>query len=181
MKYVNLRKLFYSFIISFVLVLVIVMFKSDRSFLSELEITLSIFSTALFIFLFLSFYFGLRIKKEALNLKLKFIEFNEIDSTSPDISFSDGLSGIVVSIILWIVAGIILSLLLSLFITIFWIAFVLFLTGFFWVFSRAVRIAFIKSRISKRNMGKSLAFSLFFTIIYVSWFYAVIEISKILS
>jgi len=88
---------------------------------------------------------------------------------TPTIDAGDGIGGIIVSILLWIVLAIIVIALLILFEALIWASWAILLAMLYWIFIRAMRIVFVKSRITKGNLKQSIFYGLYYSIAYVGW------------
>jgi hypothetical protein len=106
-------------------------------------------------------------------------------SNLPDVTPSfelagEGLGGIILSIVSWIVFIIVIFLLLYVLANMVWgIIFVLAVIVY-WIFYRALRLAFIKSRSCKGKVLLSLGYGLMYTIMYMSWVYGALLGFKVL-
>lgn len=172
-----------------IITLLLVSLLSNRSFLTELEITLGIVSFGLFIFLAFGLYRGVRLEKPiqadldtpsfaAFDPALSFVPVLDAPKLNVDIpnlgDAGDDIVGCLVSILLWIAISIVL-------VIAFWllaqlVAFVLpwILLALYWVFYRALRVVFAKSRTCRGKLGLSLGYSLLYTLLYVGWMFVIL-------
>jgi hypothetical protein len=171
-------------IISFVVIIVtaiIVFIVSKRPLYDELEITISIIAFALFLFLTYGLYNGAAIIDKPIFPKFK--QLNGIDFTGGVIDFeiSQGIGGLIGSIILWIFFSIVMVILITLFLTVIWSAILIFSFILYWLFFRAMRLVFLKSPECKGNLGMSFKYSFVYSLLYTGWILGIIMISKYFS
>lgn len=170
------------FVIVSLITLFIVFIVSEKSIFTRIEITISIMAAILFAFLVFGLYYGIRMKKEQMEVpipKLGPDTFNPdlaLDGCSEGIFLADDFAGFFGTLLL----GIILALVISLLFPAIWGGFLMLFAGLFWVFSRALRIVFTKSRICKGNLSLSLRYGLKYTFIYTGWIFIVIFIINLI-
>ncbi len=140
----------------------------------------SILSSVFFLFIAVSLYRGFQIKDGVGDLTKK-INTDYLPDTSslgnfdiPDISAGDGIGGIIVGILLWIVAAVILALFIWIFSFALWAIIIGFAAMLYWIFFRALRLAFRHSEECKGDFGKSSMYGLVYTLIYNFWIFGVI-------
>jgi hypothetical protein len=161
---------------------VLVFLLGHRSTFVEMQITLLIVSLSLFTFLTVGLYKGIRIKKERL-IADKWKPFDypyTLDIVSDFLDIGDGLVGIVISFLAWIAISIILLFLLWLLLNALWLTVFALGIAICWVFYRALRLVFIKSRICRGKILPSIGYSLLFTALYAGWIFGLTWVSKYL-
>lgn len=173
----------------FVLSTGLVFFLGHRSVFVELQITLAVISFCLFNFLSVGLYKGIRIKKDKFS-DSKFEALDVMDVSSGldvpsigDLEFpdtGDDLVGIIISIVLWILVSVVLVTILFFLANFVWAVLLVLVFIIYWVFYRALRQAFIKSRICKGNIIKSMGYGFIYTVLYTGWIFGVIWISNYL-
>ncbi|MBL6445613.1 hypothetical protein JMN32_04790 [Fulvivirga sp. 29W222] len=157
---------------------------NHRTIIENSLISLSILCVALFTFMTVGLYNGFNIYDD-LSHKLKFTWRGSSSWTdvnfSPDLPVEldgdDACAGILISIVVWILVtiGIILFLFLAeLILSFAWIALV---AVIYWVFIRALKLVFSKSRKCEGNLLRSFYYGFSYTTLYLGWVYGVIYVS----
>lgn len=90
----------------------------------------------------------------------------------------DDLIGIIISIVLWILVSVVLLTVLFFLANVIWAVLLVLGLIIYWVFYRALRQAFIKSRICKGNILKSIGYGFVYTVLYTGWIFGIIWSSK---
>jgi hypothetical protein len=161
-----------------ILVALVVFLLGHKAFIKELEITLLIISLCLFSFLFIGLYRGVRVKNKPIVegewKSLGSEKYLDVMSYGPDftpaLEIGEGLGGMILGIIAWILITIVALFLLFFLANILWgVVFVLGVV-IYWIFYRALRLAFVKSRLCKGKFGQSLGYSSLYTGLYIGWF-----------
>ncbi len=98
----------------------------------------------------------------------------------PSIEVGDGIGGLIMSILLWIGMTIIIFVLLVLLEAFFWVSIFIILAMLYWVFFRALKFVFSKSKDSKGDIGISAIYSLSYTVLYLGWIFGIIYLTEIL-
>jgi hypothetical protein len=154
-----------------------VFFLGHESLFKKVEITLGLVAASLYLFLALGLYFGIRVRKEKLDA-------HEMQIPRPGGGtlgnlFSGGLElgsfdadGCVFAIGA-ILLAVVLAILFYLFIALVWPVVVLLFIAVFWIFNRALRQVFIRSRVCKGNIVPSLGYAFFYTFMYTGWLFIV--------
>ena len=178
------------FIVSLVVIVVTVLtvylsgINYHRSLTSNLYLSLGIIATALALFMTYGLYVGVGL----LDNFPKFRHFQRGDilgNTTPDIDLPDievgeGIGGIIASIVLWILMTIAIVLLLIVLEAIFWFSLFVLLTMLYWVFFRALRFVFSKSKDTQGDLGISAIYALGYTALYIGWIFAVVYLVDVL-
>ena len=150
----------------------------NRSITSNLYLSLSIIGIVLFMFMTFGLYKGIGLNDNF----PKFREFKtgELISNSgttpdlPSLDVGDGISGMIISILLWIGMTIVVFILLILLEAFFWISIFIILTTLYWVFFRALKLVFSKSIDTKGSISVSIIYSLSYTILYLGWIFGIV-------
>ncbi len=158
----------------------------NRTVTSNLYLSLSIIGTALFVFMTYGLYKGIRLKDNF--PKFQNFKTGEIIPSSgefpdwemPSIETDDGISGLIISVLLWIVMTILFFFLLILLEAVFWVSIFIILTMLYWVFFRALKFVFTKYRETKGNIGISALYSLSYTTLYLGWIFGIVYLTEVL-
>lgn len=150
-----------------------------RSIYDNSLLSTTILSGCIFLFLTVGLYKGVKLKDNLGNLtdKLKsskIPDFSQVNTGTYFIDVGEGIGGIIISIILWLVVTILISLFLWIFGAVLWTGIIVFIAMFYWIFFRAVRLVFKNTNKCKGNLATSIAYGLFYTILYNCWIYAII-------
>jgi len=156
----------------------------NRTITSNTYLSLSIIGTALFLFMTYGLYFGIGL---ADNFP-KFRNFKTGDYIAssgsipgvPPIEVGDGIGGLILSILLWIGMTILMFILLILLEAVFWISIFIILAMLYWVFFRALKFVFSKSKETKDNIGISAVYSLMYTSLYLGWIFGIVYLTEIM-
>ncbi|WP_232731488.1 hypothetical protein [Tenacibaculum sp. SZ-18] len=93
----------------------------------------------------------------------------------------DGISGIIVSIVLWIVMSIVFVLLLALLEVVFWFSLLIILGMLYWLFFRALKLVFNKSNETKGSIQRAIFYVLSYTSMYVGWLFGIVYLVQVLK
>lgn len=99
---------------------------------------------------------------------------------SPSIDVGDGIGGLILSILLWIGMTILILVLLILLEAVFWFSFFIILTTLYWVFFRALKLVFSKSKHTQGDIGISAIYSIIYTILYLGWIFGIVYLTQII-
>jgi len=154
---------------------------SHRSLFQNSILSTSVLAAVFFLFISLGLYYGLKLKDnigsilnhekvKTISDKMPLIDGFEFDS----IDISEGIAGVIFSIIFWFLFSIIITFLLYCLGIFFWVAVLLFVAMLYWIYFRALRLVFKNSGKCKGNALKSLAFGFFYSFLYISWIYGII-------
>ncbi|SED22660.1 hypothetical protein SAMN04489761_4691 [Tenacibaculum sp. MAR_2009_124] len=157
----------------------------NRSLTSNLYLSLGIIAISLFLFMTYGLYKGIGL----IDNSPKFRWFKQGDLIgnvspaldAPSIDIGDGIGGLIASIFLWIGMTIFIIVSLVILEAIFWFSFFIMLTMLYWIFFRALKFVFNKSKNTKGNLGVSVAYSLTYTLLYVSWIFGIVYLTDIIS
>lgn len=184
------RTIFVNILITLGVTLLVVYFSglaSHRTILQNSLISLTILAVSFFLFLSISLFYGFNVY-DNLSHKLGFkwngssvFDRAALIPKAPDIfETEDGLSGILVSIVLWVIVTIAMLLFLVFLEFVLWAAIIGLIGLIYWVIMRALKLIFSKSEICENNLLKSVYYGFVYTILYISWIYGVVYISSIL-
>tara|TARA_Y100000589_G_C27107509_1_gene610767 strand:- start:57 stop:635 length:579 start_codon:yes stop_codon:yes gene_type:complete len=157
----------------------------NRSLTSNLYLSLGIIATALFLFMTYGLYAGIGL----IDNFPKFRNFQTGDLTSgasphidmPSIDVGDGIGGLILSIVLWIAMSILFVILLIVLEAVFWFSLFIILAMLYWVFFRALKFVFNKSKDTKGDIGISAVYSLTYTLLYVGWIFGIVYLTEIIK
>ena len=100
---------------------------------------------------------------------------------TPDIDTGDGIGGLILAILLWILMTILIIILLIVLEAIFWFSIFIILTMLYWIFFRAMKFVFSKSKDTKGDIGNSILYSLAYTFLYVGWIFGIVYLTQIIK
>lgn len=165
---------------------VLVFWLSKSSAWIEWQLTLLILSVCLFVFLTVGLYLGVRLKRLA-PVTGRSANLNDLglplDVSGPAVApmhvdlpglpdVGDDLVGCLLSIVLWLVVTILVAVVFWLAMQILIVGLPALLLGIYWVYYRALRIVFGKSRVCKGKLLPSLGYGLLYTTLYMGWLFA---------
>lgn len=184
-KILNSKNIFLITLIVITLTIIIVWLfglEDHRSFIENSLFSTTILSIAFFLFISIGLYKGVKIKDNLGQItdrfdpaKIDFIKDSIVESSiddTPDIS--EGIFGIIISLILWFIMAVVISYLCWAFGAILWFSILTFIAMLYWIFFRALRLIFKKSAKCRGNYSNSILYGLNFTILYNFWIYAII-------
>lgn len=141
----------------------ILVFNSDKgSFFIKMEIALGIIAAILFLFLTAGLYLGIRLRKESIDVPAPEFSPELMPDGFSALSSLDDIAGIFGTIIFWIAITIIIGFMFPAILS----GFFIILATLFWVFFRAMRQVFIKSRVCKGNLIESTKYGAQYTFLY---------------
>ena len=157
----------------------------NRTITSNLYLSLAIIGFALFLFITYGLYKGIGLIDnfpKFRNFKTgEFIpnsgEFPDMEM--PSIATDDGISGLIISILLWIVMSILFLVLLILLEAVFWVSIFIISAMLYWVFFRALRLVFSKSAKTESDIGISAVYSIAYTALYLGWMFVIVYLAEI--
>jgi hypothetical protein len=157
----------------------------NRNLTSNLYLSLGIIATALFLFMTYGLYRGIGL----IDNFPKFREFKRgeiIGNTqptfeTPSIDVGDGIGGLILSILLWIGMTILIIVLLIVLEAVFWFSLFIILAMLYWIFFRALKFVFNKSKDTKGDIGISAVYSLTYTLLYVGWIFGIVYLTEIMK
>lgn len=154
---------------------------NHRSFYLNSLFSTTIISVVFLVFIATGLYRGWKLKDTLGDFRKKINpgkppEYRIMDVDPSDLADAGegGPVGIVVSFLLWLVVALLGSFLLWLAGGVIW-AVVLLLAGLlYWIVFRAFRLVFKNAPRCKGNISRSIAFALFYTVLYNFWIYLVV-------
>lgn len=158
----------------------------NRTITSNLYLSLSIIGTTLFLFMTYGLYKGIGLTDDFPKFQnFKTGEFIPSSGEFPDwdipsIETDDGISGLIISVLLWIGMTILFFVLLILLEAVFWISIFIILAMLYWVFFRALRFVFSKFKETKGDIRISVLYSLSYTVLYLGWIFGIVYLTQIL-
>jgi hypothetical protein len=161
------------------------------SLFRETELTLAIVAAALFVFLAVGLYRGVRVRRWDLpgagvnNVSLGDIVEGLPDGSSGGFDLGDvasgvdveGCAGAIVGLILAIVVGVFLVLFLWIVINLGIMLWVFLIAALSWVFYLALRQVFAKSKVCRGNWARSTGYALLYTTLYTGWLFALVWVA----
>ncbi|MCQ0113046.1 hypothetical protein [Zhouia amylolytica] len=156
----------------------------NRSLTSNLYLSLGIIASALFIFMTYGLYSGIGLIDNF--PKFRNFKRGEIFMQSgafpdlPNTNVGDGIGGLILSIFLWIVMTIIFIVLLIILEAVFWFSLFILLAMLYWVFFRALKLVFKRSKDTKGSVGISIVYSISYTALYKGWIFGIVYLSEII-
>jgi len=158
----------------------------NRSITLNFYISLSIIGFALFLFMTYGLYKGIDIKDNYPDFKgFNAGDFIPGSGTVPDfdlptIDTDDGISGLIISVLLWIAMTILFFALLLFLEAFIWFSIFIILAMLYWLFFRALRLVFSKSDKTRGDLGASLMYSISYTLLYLGWIFGIVYLSQLL-
>lgn len=157
----------------------------NRSLTSNLYLSLGIIATVLFLFMTYGLYKGIGLVDNF----PKFRSFRTGDlttSASPNLDFpsvevGDGLGGMILSILLWIGMSILFIVLLIVLEVVFWFSLFIILAMLYWIFFRALKFVFSKSKDTKGDIGIAAIYALTYTLLYIGWIFGIVYLTEIIK
>ncbi|MAP54494.1 MAG: hypothetical protein CL605_06280 [Altibacter sp.] len=156
----------------------------NRSLTSNLYISLGIIATALFLFMTYGLYTGSRLIDnfpKYRNFKSGHFVINSGTGPTMDLPIvGDGIGGVILSVFLWFAMSILFVVLLLVLDAVFWFSLFIILSMLYWVFFRALKFVFTKSKDTKGDIGISAVYALTYTLLYVGWIFGIVYLTEIL-
>lgn len=153
----------------------------ERTVESNSYVSLSIIGVVLFFFMTYGLYNGIDLINNYPIFKDYrrgvLVEFTHPTPDMPAVDIGDGISGLIVSILIWIGMSILFVVLLLVIEAIFWFSLFVLIAMLYWVFFRALKLVFNKSSHTKGKLTLSAFYSFAYTFLYLSWIYAIVFIS----
>lgn len=147
--------------------------------------SLGIIATVLFLFMTYGLYSGIGLIDNFPKFKnFKPTDFLSSNGHAPGVdipSVGDGIGGFILSIILWIVMSILFVVLLIVLEAVFWFSLFIILAMLYWIFFRALKFVFKKSKDTKGDIGISAVYSLTYTLLYVGWIFGIVYLTEIIK
>jgi len=175
------------FVVSFIVIgiTVFTVYLTGKSFnhtiVSNFYISLGIISSSLFVFIFYGLFKGVGlIDNYPKNIKTEpIISKSYIIPEVPDINIGEGIVGMILSILLWIVMSILFVVLLFFLEAIVLFSLFAMLGMLYWVFFRALKFIFKKSKETRNNLVKSFIYAVGYTILYTGWIFGMVYLTEL--
>ncbi|MBU2927562.1 hypothetical protein [Winogradskyella psychrotolerans] len=100
---------------------------------------------------------------------------------TPSIDGGDVISGLVLSIVLWIGMTILLVVLLIILEAVFWFSLFILLAMLYWIFFRALKFVFNKSKDTKGEIAISVVYAITYTLLYVGWIFGIVYLTEMIK
>ncbi len=162
-----------------------VFLSGKRSVFVETELTLAIVAAALFVFLAVGLYRGVRVRRRDLpgtdvkGVSAENMDFS-IDNMVPDgldLGGDEGCLVAIVGLFVAVIAAVAAVLLLWLVINLGIVLWVFLLAAVAYVFYLALRLVFARSRTCRGNLVASVGYALVYTVLYTGWLFAVVWVA----
>jgi hypothetical protein len=103
------------------------------------------------------------------------------DFNTPVVDVGEGITGLILSILLWIGMTILMIFLLIVLEAVFWFSLFIILAMLYWVFFRALKFVFSKSKDTKGQVVISVFYAFKYTLLYVGWIFALAYLTEIMK
>jgi hypothetical protein len=103
------------------------------------------------------------------------------DFSAPSVDAGEGIGGLIMSVLLWIVMTVVIIILLIVLEAVFWFSLFIILAMLYWVFFRALKFVFSKSKYTKGNIGISAIYSVGYTFLYLGWIFGIVYLTELFS
>jgi small-conductance mechanosensitive channel len=167
-------------LIAVVLATILTLWIGQHRLLVELELTLGIVAVGLFLFLTTGLYLGARVRKnEPLVGELKLVDPGvgnlDVGGGIGDIAgAADDPLGCLFAIVAGVLISIVAVVLMLLFVNLAAVFFFLFMLAVGWIFHRALRNVFAKSKRCRGDILASIAYAGMYTVLYTGWLLAIL-------
>ncbi|WP_045497120.1 hypothetical protein [Chryseobacterium sp. StRB126] len=182
--FLETKLLSFSTLAIIILVIVSVWFSgkgAHRSLFQNSILSTSILAGALFLFISLGLYYGLKLKDNVGNIlnKEKFKKYTDKTPAIDGFDFDppavgDGIEGAILSVIAWFIFSILLIFFSYFFGLFFWSAILFLVAMLYWIFFRALRHVFKNSGKCKGDIVKSFGLGFLYSFLYIFWIYGII-------
>ena len=157
----------------------------NRSLTSNLYLSLAIIAIALFLFMTYGLYKGIGVidnfpKFREFKTENIFIESGELPEIS-SVDVGEGIGSLIVSILIWIGMSVLFIFLCIVLEAFLWFSIFIISAMLYWVFFRALKFVFSKSKDTKGDIGISGIYSLAYTLLYVGWIFGIVYLTEILK
>jgi len=156
-----------------------------RTLTANLYLSLSIIGATLFLFMTYGLYKGIGLDDNF----PKFKSFKKGDFMgdatpnfdAPSVDVGDDIGGLIMSVLLWIVMTIAIIFLLIVLEAVFWFSLFILLATLYWVFFRALKFVFSKSKDTMGKIGISAIYSFGYSFLYLGWIFGIVYLTELLS
>jgi uncharacterized membrane protein len=163
-----------------------------KSIFVELNISLAIISGCLFLFTTAGLYIGVKVQQEKkekvrdkVEEKMSDVHARDILEASPDIPLDfdipDDPISLILAILGWIALTIGVTIVLANLFTFLWGGIASLAVMIYWVFYKALRRIFAKSRKCMGSIKLSLLYGVYYTVLYCGWIYFVVIASNLIK
>lgn len=157
----------------------------NRSLTSNFYLSLGIIATVLFLFMAYGLYIGIGIIDNFPTFR-NFKRGEIISNASPpfdipSITVEDGVGGLILSVLLWIAMTVLILILLVVLEAVFWFSLFIIMAMLYWIFFRALKFVFIKSKDTQGDIGISAMYSLTYTLLYVGWIFGIVYLTEVIK
>ncbi|OIQ23584.1 MAG: hypothetical protein BM549_03195 [Lacinutrix sp. MedPE-SW] len=153
-----------------------------RTVTANFYYSLTIIGCALFLFMAYGLYYGVKLIDNFPDFKnFKIGRYINSSGEAPNVPFidaSDGIGGLVISIIAWIGMTILAFVFLILLEFAFWLSIFIIIMLLYWLFFRALKLVFSKAPKTKGNIGLSLSYALAYTSLYLGWLFLTVYLAQ---
>ncbi|WP_103072309.1 hypothetical protein [Aquimarina sediminis] len=160
----------------------------NRSLTANLYRSLGVIATALFLFMTYGLYTGIRLINDFPKFKsFKTGDYLPSSGTTPDISdmpdidVGEGIGALILSVLFWIGMTILFVILLIFLEAIFWFSIFIILAMLYWIFFRALKLVFSKSRDTKGDIWFSSVYALSYTALYIGWIFGIVYLVQVIK
>jgi len=163
---------------------------SHRTILDNSLISISVIAALFILFISTGLYMGLhvvdnlshKLKVNWGSSKSKLIgDSVDLPDSSVTIETDDGISGIILTLLIWILMSVMFVAFVFLFEAIVWAGIAWIVILIYWLLMRALKLVFAYSGDCKGNLIRSVLISLKYTAIYVGWIFGLIYIASHLA
>lgn len=158
----------------------------NRALTTNLYTSLIIIGTTLFLFMTYGLYKGVDVVDDFPNYKN--FTSGELygghlpaNFDLPETTVGDGIEGVIVSILVWIAMTILLFILLIILEVVFWVSLFIIIMMLYWLFFRALKLVFSKSKDTRGDIGVSALYAFGYTALYVGWIFGIVYLSEVLG
>ncbi|SEB59214.1 hypothetical protein [Paenibacillus sp. GP183] len=183
-KVINAKTAMLISLASMFLTVLLVFLIGHRSVFIKLELTLGILALVLFCFFCLGLYMGFRMQNDPFfkegwkpfKGKWDSLDLSSAGSLMPFEIVGEGLWGFLLSILAWIAFSLVMVLLLFLIGNMLWGVIFFMIVMLYWLFYRAYRNVFLKSRYCRNRAWRSLAYGSLYTVLYTGWAFLLLQV-----
>jgi len=111
----------------------------------------------------------------------EFITMGHYTPEMVSVESEDGISGLIISIVLWVSMSILSVVLIFVLEALFWFSIFIILLMLYWIFFRAMKLVFSKSATTQGSLSKSIYYAFLYTLLYSGWMFAIVFIAELLK
>ena len=184
-------------IVASIVTAVLIFTVGHASLFVEFEVTLATIALALFGFMGIGLYHGVRVEKDSVHVPearsgsgwdwLYYFDLGSIPMPDVhhvglpnvgDVGSGDDLVGCLVTILIWTAVTVVIIAIIAIVVPMIGTVIAALFAAIYWMFLQALRQVFARSRYCRGNWSRALGVSLLFTTIYTGWLFALIWASK---